>query len=91
MELDKRASNMGKDLAWNPQGKRKRGIARDTERRDSEADMQRSGHCWKDVEYTAQRKRSQKVELDRPASNIVGKGLAWNLQGKRKRGIAWDT
>ena len=41
-------------LTWNPEGKRKRGRLRSTRRRDAEAEMQRSGHSWKDTDKTAQ-------------------------------------
>ena len=41
-------------LTWNPQGKRKRGRCRNKWCRDTEAEVQRSGHCWKELENTAQ-------------------------------------
>ena len=42
-------------LIPNPQEKRKRGRPRNTRRTDTEAGWQRSGHCWKELEKTAQR------------------------------------
>ena len=53
----KPASNVTRQaLSWNPQGKWKRGRPRNTSCRDTEAEMHKSGHCWKELEKTAQRR-----------------------------------
>ena len=50
----KPASNITRQaLAWNPQGNRKRGRPRNSWRRDTEAEILRSGHSWKEIEKTA--------------------------------------
>ena len=52
--LRKPASNITRQAqTWNPQGKRKMGRARNTWGRDTETEMLRSGHIWKDLEKTA--------------------------------------
>ena len=53
--LRKSASNITRQaLTWNPQGKRKRGRARNTWRRAIVAEMSKSGHWWAELEKTAQ-------------------------------------
>ena len=53
--LRKPASNITRQaLTWNPQGKRKRGRPRNTWRRDLQADMQRLGKTWQQLEKVAQ-------------------------------------
>ena len=41
-------------LTWNPQGKRKRGLSRNTCRRDLEAETKRMGYTWGQLERLAQ-------------------------------------
>ena len=41
-------------LTWNPQGKRKRGIPKNTWRRDLEAGIKQTGLSWKQLERIAQ-------------------------------------
>lgn len=41
-------------LTWNPQGKRKRGRPRNSWRRDTEAELKKSGTTWTQIERTAQ-------------------------------------
>jgi hypothetical protein len=41
-------------LHWNPQGKRGRGRPKNTWRRDTTAEIERSGHTWHEVERLAQ-------------------------------------
>ena len=53
--LRKPARNItGQVLTWNPHGKTKNGRPRNTWRRDTGAEMLRSGHSWKELEKTAQ-------------------------------------
>ena len=53
--IRKPASNITwQALTWKPQGKRKRGRPRNAWRRETEAAVQRSSHCWGKLERAAQ-------------------------------------
>jgi hypothetical protein len=53
--LRKPSSNVTRQsLTWNPQGKRKRGRPRNSWRRDTEAELKKSGTTWTQMEKTAQ-------------------------------------
>ncbi|VDP21520.1 unnamed protein product [Schistosoma margrebowiei] len=45
---------MKQALAWNPEGKRKKGRPKNTLRREKEADMKRMNRNWKELERIAQ-------------------------------------
>ena len=51
-------------LAWNPQGKRKRGRPRNTWRRDLEAETTRTGLHWRNLEKIAQDRGEWKTVVD---------------------------
>ena len=51
-------------LTWNPQGRRKRVKTRNTWRRDTEAEMQRSGRSWRELEKTAQSRVRWRIVVD---------------------------
>ena len=51
-------------LTWNPQGKRKRGIPKNTWRRDLEADIKQTGNSWQKLETIAQDRRRWRNIVD---------------------------
>ena len=51
-------------LTWNPQGRRKRGRPKNTWRRDLQADVQRTGLTWRQLERTAQDRKSWRSLVD---------------------------
>ena len=51
-------------LQWNPQGQRKRGRPRMTWRRETDAEMRKTGRTWHELEGIAEDRRSWKVFVD---------------------------
>ena len=63
--LRKPASNITRQvLTWDPQGKQKRGRPRNTRRCDLQADMQRLGRKWQQLEKVTQNRELWRTLVD---------------------------
>lgn len=63
--LRKPASSITRQaLKWNPQGKRKRGRPRNSWRRDTEAEINRQGKTWSQIERAAQDRVGWRIVVD---------------------------
>ncbi|KAK7087627.1 hypothetical protein V1264_021652 [Littorina saxatilis] len=49
---------------WNPQGERKRGRPRNSWRRDTEAEINRQGKTWSQIERAAQDRVGWRIVVD---------------------------